>query len=452
MEDEHRREIGLFRYALIRAAADADLTPAQRGRLVRDLAERDHPGPHGTRVRVGRSTLDRWIRVYRAGGFDALLPAERTRAPRTPARVLDEAVKLKREAPDRTASQIAQIIGKARGQAPSARTVSRHLARQGLNRRGAGAPVTAYGRFEAKHPNDRWIGDALHGPAVAGRKTYLFAFIDCHSRLVAGYRWGHAEDTLRLEAALRRGLASRGIPKDIYVDNGSSFVSAQLARVCAVLGIRLTHSKPGEPAGRGKIERFFRTVRSQFLVEVEANTGDIASLDELNELFAAWTEQVYHRRQHRETAQTPLDRFTAAGVFDLPTPGLLREAFLWAQTRTVTKTATVSLAGNRYQTDPLLVGRKVQLVFDPFDLTSIQVRYNGQDFGHAPAHTISAHVHPHAAGRHDHTDDPPVPSGIDYLALVAAEHREATRRSINFADLSDHNHELDRDNTHRKDL
>jgi len=145
---------------------------------------------------------------------------------------------------------------------------------------------------------------------IAGRKPVLFAFIDDHSRLIPGWRWGLSEDTLRLEVALRAGLGSRGLPRAIYVDNGSPFASRQLERACAKLGIRLVHSKPGEPAGRGKIERFFRTVRDGF--EVEATLADIADLGELNRLFAAWVEQIYHRRPHSETGQTPLERFGAA--------------------------------------------------------------------------------------------------------------------------------------------
>lgn len=301
MEDERRREIGLFRYALIRQAADAELSPAQRGRLVRDLTARDHQGPDGRRVRVSRPTLDRWIRAYRAGGFDALLPAARQAGPATPVEILDLAVRLKREAPKRTAAHICEVIAADRGGAPSVRTIQRHFARTGLNRHPDGRPPRVFGRFEAAARNDRWTGDALHGPTIAGRKSYLFAFVDDHSRLVAGHRWGRAEDSLRLEAALRRGLASRGVPKVIYVDNGSAFVSAPLARACAVLGIRLVHSKPGEPAGRGKVERFFRTVRDQFLVEVDAR--GVADLEQLNQLFTAWVEQVYHRRIHRETTQ-----------------------------------------------------------------------------------------------------------------------------------------------------
>jgi putative transposase len=146
--------------------------------------------------------------------------------------------------------------------------VQRHFARLGLNVRADGSPPEVFGRFEAAAVNDLWVGDVAHGPKVGGRKALLFAFMDDHSRLIVGHRWGPSEDVLRLEAALPRGLASRGVPSRIYVDNGSPFVSHQLQRICAVLGIRLVHSRPGRPQGRGKIERFFATVRSQFLVEI----------------------------------------------------------------------------------------------------------------------------------------------------------------------------------------
>lgn len=445
MEDRRRRDIALFRYGLIREAADPDLTPAQRGRLVRELAAREHRGPDGDWVTVGRSTLDRWIVAYRAGGFDALIPARRQRELVCDVELLDLAVRLKRENPARTATHIVELIvtdlaGQHR-QIPSARTIQRHFARLGLNVRPDGRPPEAFGRFEAAAVNDLWVGDVAHGPKVAGRKALLFAFLDDHSRLVVGHRWGRHEDVLRLEAALRRGLAARGVPKRIYVDNGSPFVSHQLQRVCAVLGIRLVHSRPGRPQGRGKIERFFATVRAQFLVEIADD--QLGSLEQLNRAFTAWIERRYHRRPHRETKTSPLERFTAAGIPEVPTPQLLREAFLWAETRAVTRTAMISLHGNRYEVDPALVGRRVQLVFDPFDLTQLEVRYDDRDFGTAIPHELSTHVHPKA------TAEPPdvldgmatTPTGIDYLALVEQEHQAATRRTINFADLTDHDTE-----------
>jgi len=428
MDDRHR-DVALFRYSLIREAADPALTKAERGQLVRALAERDHTGPGGERVRVSRNTLDRWIRNWRAGGYEALVPASRSAKATTPVAMLDLAVKLKAEAPRRTAAQVAEVISASQGWGPSARTIQRLFARLGLNTRPDGTPPETFGRFEAAAANDRWTGDALHGPTVGGHKAYLFAFIDDHSRALTGYRWGHSEDTVRLEAALRHALGSRGIPRSAYVDNGSAFVAAPLLRACAVLGIRLVHSRPGRPEGRGKIERFFRTVRDQFLVEVEAR--GVLDLVEMNRLFAAWVETAYHRRAHSETGATPLDRFVAGGPFVIPTPAQLHEAFLWSEKRTVTKTATVSLHGNTFEVDAALVGRRVECVFDPFDLTSIQVRYQGRAMGPGIAQVIGRHTHPMARPE---AAPPPPATGIDYLALLADRHA---------AELAEHSPPID---------
>ncbi|MGH2718641.1 MAG: DDE-type integrase/transposase/recombinase, partial [Actinomycetota bacterium] len=359
--DTHtNHDIALFRYALIREAADPTLSPRQRGELVRALAGTEHRGPAGRWVSVSRPTLDRWIRAWRAGGFEALAPRPRTGVAVVPKALLEQAVVQKKAAPGRSAAAIATQMRTANptDRTPSERTLQRHFAVLGLNRSPDGSPPRSYGRFEAEAPNVRWVGDALHGLVVAGHKTYLFAFIDDHSRLLPGYRWGLAEDVIRLEAALHRGLASRGVPKGLYVDNGSPYASKWLLRACATLGIRLIHSRPGEPAGRGKIERLFGTVRREFLVEVEAR--GVADLAELNTLFAAWVETVYHRRVHSETGQAPIDRFAEAGFSAvLPTPDLLREAFLWSEWRSVTKVATVSLLSNSYEVDSALVGTRI---------------------------------------------------------------------------------------------
>jgi putative transposase len=214
MNEDRRREIGLFRYALIRDAADPALSKAERGRLVRALCERDHVGPDGRLVRVARGTLDRWIRDYRLGGFEALVPRPRVVAPRTPAETLELAFRLKRERPERTAAQVREIMLAAGGPAPGLRTLQTHLAREGLNVRADGRSAgKVYGRFEASVRNELWTGDGLHGPTLAGvaaRRAVLLAFIDDHSRLLVGWRWGTGDDVFRLEAALRSGLMARG--------------------------------------------------------------------------------------------------------------------------------------------------------------------------------------------------------------------------------------------------
>jgi putative transposase len=441
---DRAREIGLFRYMLIREAADPGLSRRQRGAMVRAIAAQPHTDPAGRTVRVTRWTLDRWIAEWRRRGFDALVPSPRQSQPRTPGEVLELAAALKKENPDRSAAQVRRILAAQLGWAPDERTLQRMFLRTGLSAL-ATAPATpaAFGTFEADRPNELWTGDALHGPRVAGRKTYLFAFIDDHSRAVPGHRWGFAEDTVRLAAALRPALAARGVPEYIYVDNGSAFVDSWLLRACAKLGIKLVHSAPGRPQGRGKIERFFRSVNSEFVVEIAAADGApgraVADLAELNRLFTAWVETVYHRRTHSETGQAPLARWLAGGPFPVPAPADLAEAFRWSQHRTVSKTALVSLHGNRYQVDPLLVGRRVELVFDPFDLTSLTVRVEGADAGRALPHQITRHAHPKA--RPETPTEPPRPTtGIDYLALLDTEHTNTLAGRVNYAALAESDH------------
>ncbi len=434
---ERARRIALFRYELIQDLIDGKLSCRQRGALVRELTGKEHDGPFGEKVVVSRPTLDRWCRWWRAGGFAALVPRPARVHPRTPAEVLDLAAAVKRENLGRTATQVARILRAQSGWAPSERTLQRHFERLELHAPPP-APGVVFGRFEAVRPNEIWTGDALHGPAVQGRKTYLFAFVDDHSRAVMGHRFGFAEDTVRLAAALRPALASKGVPESIYVDNGSAFVDSWLLRACATLGIKLVHSTPGRPQGRGKIERFFRTVREQFLIELSTPEGEpVTDLGRLNRLFTAWVETVYHARVHSSTGVAPLARWQAGITHPVPTPtpAQLREAFLWSALRTVAKTATVSLHNNVYQVDAALVGRKVELVFDPFDLADVEVRYRARSYGLAVAFRIGRHAHPKA--RPEHVQPPaPAPTGIDYLRLVDAAHDAALGGRVNYAALT----------------
>jgi putative transposase len=432
---ERARRVALFRYELIQDLIDPGLSTRQRGKRARELAAGEHADPFGGQVCLSRNTLDRWVRWWRQGGFEALVPAPARVPLRTDPQVLALAAALKKEKPERTATQVRRVMLAAQGWAPSVRTLQRHFEREELNTLPAAAPEV-FGRFEASCPNELWTGDALHGPLLAGRKTYLFAFIDDHSRAVMAARFGFSEDTVRLAAALRPALASRGVPGSIYVDNGSAFVDSWLLRACACLGIKLVHSAPGRPQGRGKIERFFRTVREQFLVELggdaTAAAGDLAGL---NRLLIAWIETDYHVRPHSQTQAAPLQRWQAGITEPLPrpSPAQLREAFRWSQLRTVTKTATVSLHGNTYQVDASLTGRQVELVFDPFDLDRIEVRHDGRSVGAALPFTIKRHSHPRA--RPENPAEPAPATGIDYLRLMDAAHGTRLGQKINYSAL-----------------
>ena len=438
---ERAREIALFRYSLVQEVISPQLSPAQRGRRVRELAAMTHTGPDGAGVRVSCQTISRWKRDYLGGGFEALVPVPRQASPRTPGEVLELAAALKRENPERTAAQVQRILRAQSGWAPSDRTLQRLFSRLELNAPPADpGQQQAFGRFEAARPNELWTGDALHGPQVAGRKTFLFCFIDDHSRAVTGARWAFHEDVVRLAAALRPALAARGVPEHVYVDNGSAFVDAWLLRACAVPGIKLVHSRPGRPQGRGKIERFFRTVRDQFLAEITGRDGvgtAVADLAELNRLFSAWVQACYHRAVHSETGEPPLARW-ARGIGEplpLPSPAQLREAFLWSERRTVKKTATVSLHGNIYQVDPSLVRCTVELVFDPFDLADIEVRHKGRPAGKAVPFVIGRHRHAKTRAEDSGQRTEPEPTGIDYLRILDAAHGAELQAQINYAAL-----------------
>ena len=167
----------------------------------------------------------------------------------------------------------------------------------------------------------------------------------------------------------------------------------------------------------------------------EACHQGIASIDELNDRFAAWAAQVANRRRHAETGQAPIERFEAGGPPRQANPARLAEAFRWSVTRKVTRTATVPLQGNAYGVDPALVGRRVELRYDPEDLTRIEVFCRGASHGHAQPHVISRHCHPKVKQAPQAV---PAVTGIDYLQLL--EDKRATADgaacSISYAGLA----------------
>jgi putative transposase len=437
---QRRQTIALWRWALVEPAMDPALTPRQRGAIVRDLASREHEDPDGKTVPVSRRTLDRWIVARRDGGFEALVPSPRQCPPRLGTGTEELAAGLKMENPARTAAQVRRILAAQGGCVPSVRTIQRWLEARELTTRPGGAPPAAFGRFEAGAVNEIWTADLMNGPKVAGRPSFLVGIIDDRSRFLTGARFVRRPDAVRFAAVLRGAVAAYGVPGTLYTDNGSAFVDSSLQRACAALGARLTHSAPGRPMGRGKIERVFETIQQQFLAEV---TGDeqhparhpVTDLDELNGLLGAWLRTVYHARVHGETGQAPQARLAAAGPPAPPDPALLKEAFSWSVIRQVRKTATVAVEGNVYSVDPFLVGRKVECVFDPFDMTELTVYWQGRKVGRAVPQVIGRHAHPKAP-----PDDDPAPAaltGIDYLQLVTDADQVALGEQLNLAALDD---------------
>jgi transposase InsO family protein len=429
MDHDHNEAVALHRWAVIAEAAADGLSKSQRGALVRAAASRSHAHPDGDQRRYSRNTIDRWIRAWRGGGLSALSPTPRadTGVVRAHPELFTEAAALRLEVPSRSAAQIASILWHRHGIGVSERTIRDQLHRRGLHRAALEAEPKAFGRYEASRPNERWITDVLVGPHVPWPKTdasvraKLFLIVDDHSRLLVDGRFFAHENARACQDLLRRAITRRGLPAVLYADNGAPFSNAWLSRTTAVLGIRLVHSKPYSPEGRGKQERLNRYIREAFLTE--ATHRGISSLDELNDLFGAWVEMVANKRVHAETKEAPITRFERTGPHRGADPATLIEAFRWSTTRKVTKTATVPLEGNHYSVDASLVARRVELRYDPEDLSVIDVFFEGRPAGRAVPFVIGRHTHrsvPQA------TRPEPEATGIDYLELVAEAHDEAT--------------------------
>jgi putative transposase len=444
-DENWRTEVALFRYTLILPLLHHDRERDGTKQQLREaIAAQPHDIPHSDREAVSVPTLRRWEKAYNHGGFDALKPkprSDRGTCRAISAETLDRAETLKRELPHRSSRTVADILRReAASPIPEERIAPRTLRRQLAARGATTARLTkanpVYRRFERSHFGDVWQSDAMHGPKLPDpaapdqkRATVLFAFIDDHSRLVPHGQFYWNEQLPRLEDCLKHAIARYGRPLAIYADQGAVFRAQQLNATCATLGIQRILAKPYSPQAKGKIERFFGFVRSDFLPEL-ALAASIRTLDELNLSFLAWLEVVYHRKLHTETGQSPLDRFRQD---EAPTvrpvdPLTLRNAFLYRVTRQVAKTGHVNFQGNRYSVPAYLVGQKVELRYDPFDLANVEVWYNRQYLEPARPLHIQANVQ---TGVTPDPVPPPAPaSGVDYLAMLRQEYEQLLRKQL----------------------
>jgi transposase InsO family protein len=396
-ETDPRQRIALFRYGVI---AELLHRPPEAKGLYKHLAEkaaRDYTIPGTARTRIAAETLRDWLQAYRRGGFDALLPkprADRGQARALPAAAV-EALLAAKEGNPKLSVQL--VIREAR-QSPAVpadlplppSTVHRLLARHGLMDKSKEDPGERdRRRFAFAQAGELWMSDVMHGPSVTvgdrtKRKTYLIAFLDDATRVVPHAGFALSENTATFLPVLRQAILKRGLPARLYTDNGANYRSQHLALVCAKLGIALIHARPYHPQGKGKIERFFRTVRAQVLTRLSPQ--DTQSLSALNRRLAAWIEGEYHHTPHRGLAGlTPLEQWaqTGAGV-RFPEPTLdLDDLFLFEAKRKVQKDRTVSLNGVVYEVDAALVGETVTLRFDPSAPPErpVQVCHQGQVSG-----------------------------------------------------------------------
>jgi len=393
-DPDRRHEIALFRYGLI--ADLVRLEPGSKGlyALLAQKAAGEYVIPGSSRTRVAAETLRDWLKAYRSGGFEALLPkprADRGQARSLPPEVVDALLAIKEGNP-KLSVQLVIREARQRSEVPADlplpnSTVHRLLVRHGLMDKPRGADTDAdRRRFAFAQAGELWMSDVMHGPSVlvgerTKRKTYLIAFIDDATRVIPYAAFALAENTAAFLPVLKQAILRRGLPARLYVDNGAHYRSQHLALVCAKLGIALIHARPYRPQGKGKIERWFKTVRAQLLTRLAAD--DTVSLAALNRRLWGWVEGEYHHAPHRGLGDvTPLEQWAQTGeAVHFPEPGLdLDDLFLFEAQRKVQKDRTVSLNGVLYEVDAALVGEKVILRFDPSAPPErpVQVRHQGK--------------------------------------------------------------------------
>ena len=433
-DSDYRQAVALFRYGLI--ADLVHLPPGTKGlyRRIEEKAEAAYTIPGSTRRHVAPETIRHWLKLYRAGGFDALMPrprADRGRPRRLPPEVVERLLAIKEANP---ALSVRLVIREALADkamaglslAPS--TVHRLLSRHGLMRPNPEQP-TAHDRrrFAFERAGELWMSDVMHGPAVwikgrTKRKTYLIAFLDDATRLIPYAAFALKENTAAFLPLLKQAILRRGFPARLYVDNGSNYRSHHLALVCAKLGIALIHARPFQPQAKGKIERFFRTLRAQLLTRLD--DADTQSLEALNRRLWAWVEGEYHQTPHHGLdGQTPLERWAqSAEQVRFPEPNLeLDDLFLFEAKRRVNKDRTVSLAGALYEVEAALVGAKVTLRYDPLAPPGrpLQVWHEGRQIQLAKPIDLYANCFVKR--------NPPAPAGLNLHELSASDETEEGR-------------------------
>jgi putative transposase len=386
--DAKAEKLALFRYGMIAPLVIETLPRGELTRRAQEIASRHYDIPDSKRNTFSIDTLLDWAARYRNGGFEALAPKPRqdrgqSRAVTPQLASLIE--RLKRENPHRTGTTLLRELALSSGQdapALSASTLYRFLKQRGLSERQLLAPHT-HKKFEAELSNQIWQADMLFGPwvqrpSVGRMQVFLHATLDDASRLIPHAQFYVSQGLDASLDCLRQAVAARGIPIRLYIDNAKIYRSPQLARIAASLGILIIHSRPYQPEGRGKIERCFRTVREQFLANLDPKHP--LSLDELNERLWVWIESVYHRAEHSSLQTTPIARWQRdiELIRQLPPATDLRRLFFHRLDRLVRRDSTFLLHNCLYEAPPHLAGHTVEARFDPLDSALVEVWFQGK--------------------------------------------------------------------------
>ena len=388
MDENARMAKAVFRYSVISDLVNArNLDRGEQERLIIEKCARKWVIPFSEKTSIGRSSILRWINLYKSSGSDLQSLYPRDRKDKGISRTLDEdtsmsLIRLRKEMPIATIPHLIEEMNKQRlvtaGTELRPSTVYRFLHQQDLM--SSVSKPQDRRKFEAELPNDLWQSDVMHGPKIEIngrlRKTYLIAIIDDHSRLIPHAQFYLSEALTSYLVALEEAFLRRGLPRKLYVDNGPAFRSKHLEYITASLNIALIHARPYQPQGKGKIERWFKTIRSSFLPGFKGNT-----LYELNEAVCLWVDNVYHQRKHSSTGEPPFKRFTACMECLRPAPDNLRDHFRKSARRKVAKDRSITFKGRLYEAPVALIGKQIELLFHEKDYDHMEIRYQNKSYG-----------------------------------------------------------------------
>jgi putative transposase len=376
----------LFRLSVLGPllARGKSLRRGERRSYFREAASKEYDIPGSDRRRLSWKTIQSWYYDYLSGSLEGLTPKTRVDlgSSRIAHAVQERLLAAKRENPCRSLNILLRLVVGEGLVAPgdlSRSAIHRLLQQHDLSRpRGADSQPEERRSFEAAHAGEIWYGDVLHGPRLMvdgrQRKTYLVSLMDDASRLITHSAFRLSEQAVDIEAVLKQAVLKCGRPHVLIVDNGSAYRSASLQKICALLDIRLIYCKPYSPEAKGKLERWHRTLRSQFLSEINPSNLD---LGELNAGLWAWIEQLYHRTAHSGIdGQTPNERYGLdyPEIRQLgPLAARLDTIFLHRVKRLVRKDGTVSYGGRFWEVPFELARKKLWLVVDPHTNTAVAV-------------------------------------------------------------------------------
>jgi transposase InsO family protein len=361
-------ELALFRYGII--APVLHDTERKQTHYFKQMAKKVYDVPGLGRRRYSWKTFKGWLSNYRHHGFVMLKP--QIRSDKGTSRRVDDflagVIQQKfAEFPHLKITPLYRLLvedGCIHQGSPSEAAVRKFIQQQQLQP--PATEPTPRKKFEKPHINDLWLSDFMHGPQFkidgVKRKLFLGGIIDDHSRLIVGAQWTLRENTEALELVFQTALATYGCPKLFYCDNGAVYATSHLQLICARIGVALVHSKPYDSPARGKIERFWRTVREGFLPLVPHDAD--YSLANFNHHFAEWLAHHYHRRLHHGINQTPLDRFLEDQKNVTPrrfAATELERYFFQTYHRKVKNDATVSVNAILFEVPAKYIGTDVEL-------------------------------------------------------------------------------------------